>query len=143
MPTTPICVDANIVLPLVLEGPVGSTLVGLWRRWEAEGRSLVAPTLLFYEIANVLRRYVVRGEINHDEALEALDAALRLQIAIHNDADLHRRALVLSREHNLNAAYDAHYLALAERLQGEFWTADRRLYQAVQDSLPWIRLVQP
>ena len=36
---------------------------------------------------------------------------------------------------------DAHYLALAQRLGAEFWTADRRLVQAVQATLPWVNLV--
>ena len=37
--------------------------------------------------------------------------------------------------------YDAHYLALAERLGAEFWTADRRLQQAVGATLLWVRLL--
>jgi len=40
------------------------------------------------------------------------------------------------------AVYDAHYLALAERLGAEMWTADRRLCQAVGAALPWVRLVE-
>jgi hypothetical protein len=31
---------------------------------------------------------------------------------------------------------------LAELLEGEFWTADGRLAQAVQASLPWVHLVE-
>jgi predicted nucleic acid-binding protein len=42
----------------------------------------------------------------------------------------------------LPAAYDAHYLALADWLGGEFWTADRRLAKAVGEALPWVRLVE-
>jgi len=33
-------------------------------------------------------------------------------------------------------------LALAERLGAEFWTADRRLCQAVAARLPWVRLLE-
>jgi predicted nucleic acid-binding protein len=35
--------------------------------------------------------------------------------------------------------YDAHYLALAEMMEGEFRTADERLYNAVRDDFPNIR----
>jgi predicted nucleic acid-binding protein len=40
---------------------------------------------------------------------------------------------------NRAAAYDSFYLALAERLGCNLWTADRRLWQAV--SAGWVRLV--
>ncbi len=36
-------------------------------------------------------------------------------------------------------SYDAHYLALAEHLGCEFWTADKRLHNAVHEKLPWVR----
>ena len=51
------------------------------------------------------------------------------------------RALDLAERFSLPAAYDAHYLALADWLGGEFWTADRRLARAVHDELPWVRVV--
>jgi predicted nucleic acid-binding protein len=43
---------------------------------------------------------------------------------------------------SLPAAYDAHYLALAEWLGGQFWTADGRLARRIQASLPWVHLVE-
>lgn len=52
--------------------------------------------------------------------------------------DLHERAWNLAAEPNRPTAYDAPYLALAEILVCEFWTADKRLYQAVQSRLPWV-----
>jgi predicted nucleic acid-binding protein len=45
-------------------------------------------------------------------------------------------------ESGLPAIYDAHYLALAHRLNAEFWTADRRLFQAVQGRIPKIHLLE-
>ncbi|HVC33638.1 MAG TPA: type II toxin-antitoxin system VapC family toxin [Chloroflexota bacterium] len=38
-------------------------------------------------------------------------------------------------------AYDSYYLALAETLGCDLWTADRRLVNAV--NLPWVRMVDP
>ena len=73
----------------------------------------------------------------------ALQAALSLPLHLHQDAGLHRRALDLAERFDLPAAYDGHYLALAERLDAEFWTADRRLAQAVQEEMPWVRLAVP
>jgi len=56
---------------------------------------------------------------------------------------MHRRALQLAQELNLSAAYDAHYLALAEQFGAEFWTADQRLANNVSSRLPWVHLVSP
>ncbi len=85
-----------------------------------------------------MRRYVAHGELNPEEAADALEAALGLDIALYGDRDLHRRALALAGRFSLPAAYDAHYLALAERLGAEFWTADRRLTHAIGAALPWV-----
>ncbi len=41
---------------------------------------------------------------------------------------------------NRAAAYDSFYLALAESLGCELWTADQRLHNAVD--LPWVRLAE-
>ena len=45
----------------------------------------------------------------------------------------------LTTRFNHPAAYDAHYLALAEMMDCEFWTADERLFNAVRDELSWVR----
>ncbi len=115
--------------------------VQLWRRWRAEGRFIVAPALIFYEIVNALCRYVVAGYLMAEQAEEALEALLALGIHTESDEALHLRALQIAHRFGLPAAYDAHYLALAERPGAEFWTADRRLFQAVKDRWPGIYLL--
>ena len=137
MHNSPVCVDASFLLRLLESDEVGSTFIRLWTEWHRDARQLVAPTLLYYEVANALYRYIVHGELLPQEAAEALDAMLRLDIILYGDAALHRRALELAARFSLPAAYDAHYLALAERLGAELWTADRRLTNAV--NLPWVR----
>ena len=41
----------------------------------------------------------------------------------------------------LSAAYDAHYVALAEVRRCECWTADERLWNSVKRQLPMVRWV--
>jgi predicted nucleic acid-binding protein len=93
-------------------------------------------------VSNALHRYVVHGELLPEEALEGLEAALDLGITLYGDRELHKRALRLAERLSLPAAYDAHYLALAETLGAEFWTADRRLIDAVGAALPWVHKVE-
>jgi len=135
-----VCVDANLVLRLVSD-PADEPVQRLWERWDAERRQLAAPTLLYYEVANALYRYQRLGYLSHSSVKLAFGAALALPLELHGESDLHWRALELAGKFSLPAAYDAHYLALAELLAGEFWTADGRLARTVQSSLPWVHLV--
>ncbi len=141
MPNSPVCVDASFVIRLLESADSYSSAVRLWIEWHEDGRLIVAPSLLYYEITNALHRYVVHGELLPEEASELLELALRLDITLYGDADLHRRALKLAKSLSLPATYDAHYLALAGRLGAEFWTADKWLVRTVQKTIPWVRLL--
>ena len=55
------------------------------------------------------------------------------------DASQNRQAFDWTLRLNRAAAYDSYYLALAEALECDLWTADRRLLNAVD--LPWVRWV--
>ncbi len=136
-----LCVDANLVIRLVVD-PSDRTVQQLWEQWADERRQLAAPTLLHYEVANALYRYQALGLTSPSSAQLALRAALALPIHLHGEPDLHRRALELAQRFSLPAAYDAHYLALAEYLGGEFWTADGKLARAVPASVSWVHLVE-
>jgi len=142
VPNSTVCVDASLVVRLVHSGTYEAPLVALWKEWHEAGHAVVAPTLLHYEVSNAMHRYVVHGELLPEEAAEALEAALGLGIALYGDAGLHRRALELAKHFALPAAYDAHYLALAERLGAEFWTTDHRLVKAVGAALPWVHEIE-
>ena len=63
-----------------------------------------------------------------------------MPISLYTDDDLHDRAMDFAGRFRLPAAYDSHYLALADRLGVEFWTADQKLYNTVSAALPWVKL---
>jgi len=136
-----LCVDANLVIRLVAD-PTDESVRRLWEQWDAEHRQLAAPALLYYEVTNALYRYRKLGLMSTSSVRLALRAALALPLQLHSETDLHEHALALAERFSLPAAYDAHYLALAEWLGGEFWTADARLARAVQPALPWVHLVE-
>jgi predicted nucleic acid-binding protein len=135
-----ICVDANLVVRLVAD-PIAERVQQLWEQWDTEGRERVAPMLLRYEVTNALYRYQQRGLLSASLVRRALAVALSLPLRVQDETELHERAMDLARRFSLPAAYDAHYLALAEQLGAEFWTADHRLARAVQPVLPWVHLV--
>lgn len=136
-----VCVDANLVVLLLSTGSLALQIRELWNQWLESNYTIVAPNLIYYELSNALHRSAVAGQIAPEEADQALAEAMNLNITLYGDAELHREAFTLARSLRLSATYDAHYLAVAQRLECEFWTADRRLYNSVQASLPWIHLV--
>ncbi len=142
MTTGVICVDANFVVKLVQANSETSPFIVLWDEWQERNRQIIAPTLLGYEVTNVFHRMSIAGQISPEEAEQLLEDALSLGISLSGDKALHERALILARSLNLPAAYDAHYLALAEKFNAEFYTSDKRLFNSVNNTLSWIHLVR-
>jgi predicted nucleic acid-binding protein len=136
-----VCVDANFVVYLVSSDPPETRFRDLWDQWQESEYRITAPALIYFEVSNSFHRLAVGRLLLPERASQFLEDALNLNITLYSDAELHQRALTLARQLTLPATYDAHYLALAQRLGAEFWTADRRLVQAVQATLPWVNLV--
>ena len=138
---SPVCVDASFVMRLLLSEEVAVRAESLVRQWCEADRPLVAPSLLRYEVSNALFRYVAHGEISLEQALSLFDASAGLGIRLFEDEELHRRAMQLAHSLSLDASYDAHYLALAERLGAVLWTADRRLAKVRGEGLPRVEVL--
>jgi predicted nucleic acid-binding protein len=141
--SSPLCVDASLVVRLLVHTPESERVHDLWEDWQAAQRELVAPALLHYEVANALYRYERAGELRPDEVHQALDAGVRLPLRLVEDPALHAEAVILARRFELPAAYDAHYLAVAERLGAELWTADRRLAERLRGCTPVVHSAVP
>jgi predicted nucleic acid-binding protein len=82
---------------------------------------------------------VYRGALTVEEADSKCDLLLAQPVQVMIDDALLRRGFALATQFNRPTAYDAQYLAVAERLSCDFWTADERLYNAVKTQLPWVR----
>mgnify|MGYP001105870546 CR=1 FL=1 len=125
-----VVVDASVALNWVIPQALTERSLLLWDRWQDAGERLVAPPLFAAEVTNVLRVYVRRGPLTPAEAADALDVLLAT-VAGEERASIYPRALDLSNHYALPSAYDAVYLALAESLACEMWTADRKFAVAV------------
>jgi predicted nucleic acid-binding protein len=136
-----VCCDANIVVRFITE-PHATAVQELWSEWHRIQASVVAPLLLRFEVTNAVHRIAKRDKLSLNQASAILDSALNIPIRFIDRVDIHVRALALSRELNLPAAYDAHYLALAELEGIELFTSDHRLYNNARHRYPWIRLVE-
>lgn len=135
-----VCVDASLVVRAVIDAD-NVDAVALVEHWLGDRTPLVAPYLLLYDVTNALYRYALGGHRSNVIVTEALRVSRALPIRLFTGADLHQEAVTFAERFSLRAAYDAHYPTLANRLGAEFWTADKRLANAVRPELSWVRLL--
>jgi predicted nucleic acid-binding protein len=119
-----IVVDASALLEVLLRSPAAKVVEN---RLFAPRQTLHAPHLLDVEVAQVIRRYAAKGDID--------SARGRMALTDLTDFPLRRypHDLLLPRIWDLRnnlTAYDATYVALAEALDASLLTRDRRLAAA-------------
>ncbi len=116
-----IVVDASALLEVLLNTPDGARVAA---RLFTPGETLHAPHLLDLEVAQVLRRYTLAGEVDSRRGREALEDLADLPLT------RYPHGLFLSRIWELRrnvTAYDAAYVALAEALAAPLVTRDAAL----------------
>jgi predicted nucleic acid-binding protein len=138
-----VVVDANLVAATVLPVPYSDQATQRIRAWKQAGVELLAPLLLEYEVAAVLRRATVARWLTHDDAVEAMGQILALRIHCSPPTPLlHEKALHWAQRLGHAKTYDAHYIALAEQEGAEMWTADKRLVNgARQAGVSWVHWI--
>jgi len=101
--------------------------------------NVIVPTLLEYEVANVL--WVKRREgISKEEAVEIVKDFESINLPTKTAFELMEQAQDFSYKYDV-AIYDAMFLALAYQHSCEFITADKKLYNKVKGELPWVKLL--
>jgi predicted nucleic acid-binding protein len=134
----PLVVDASFTFRLVLPGPEQDRFRLLVDGWLRDGYELHAPTLWVYEMTSALCKVVRFGELTPAEGRHSLALAQTLGIQLMPpDIDQVRTAFDWTLRLDRAAAYGSFYLALAESLRCDLWTADRHLCNAVEQS--WVR----
>jgi len=119
-----IVLDASALIEVLLNTPSGSRITQ--RLFDGQ-ETLHAPCLLDIEVAQVLRRYAVAGELNATRGLQAIEDLSDFPLTRYpHDLFLPR---IWELRHNLTA-YDAAYIALAEALDAPLLTRDARLASA-------------
>ena len=124
-----VVVDANVAFKWLVEEEDSDKADAILQSWERRGITPVAPLFMPFEVVNALHRRVSRGELSVETAAYLIESHLMPQIQLHPSPYIHRRALELASQLGQGAAYDSHYLALAESLDCQMWTADERFYR--------------
>ncbi|WP_188744718.1 type II toxin-antitoxin system VapC family toxin [Agromyces bauzanensis] len=113
-------VDASSMTALLLDAEAGEPEL-------VSGSQLIAPSVLPYEVANVLRRLTLAGRLTAAEADQAFDDFTALAVDLWDWAAI--AASAWSLRANLSS-YDAAYVALAELVDATLVTRDGRLARA-------------
>ena len=116
-----IVVDASALIEILLTSERSERI---WKRLFAREESLHAPHLLDIEIAQVMRRYVARGEVTAERGRATIDLLPRIPVHRYPHEPLLPRIWALK---DNSTTYDAAYLALAEALNASLVTCDHSL----------------
>lgn len=136
-----IVVDASLALKWLVEEEASDKAEAVLEDCDRRGTTLVAPYLMPFEVVNALHGRVRRGELTVEQSSSLVEDRISSEIALHHAPTLHRRTMELAQELGQGATYDAHYLALAEILDCEIWTADERFYRSASPRATRLRLL--
>jgi predicted nucleic acid-binding protein len=135
-----VVIDANILIAFGLaDEPLHTQASQILSAWRTTSTVLAAPRLFRSEITAVIRKAVYLERISYEQGRLMLSQLLVYPVELYEDNGLLTTAYELAHRFNRPRAYDAQYLALAERLSCDFWTADERMFNAIKDNFPNIR----
>jgi len=128
-----IVIDASALVAAVL--PASSHSEWAWD--QCRTGTLVAPELVSLEVANVMRKAVLRGHVDHATGWEALTLAVNCV----SDFYPHRGFLQgVWETRNHMSSYDASYVHLARVLEVPLVTLDTGLAKAAEK---WCQVLHP
>ena len=128
--------DASLAVKWLVEEKDSKRAAALGGFWRDQGTKPVAPHLMAIEVANALHRRVARGELSVATAARLVENLLTSGVELLNAPALLPRTLELSVQLGQGAIYDSYYLALAESLGCELWTADEKFFRAAAPFAP-------
>jgi predicted nucleic acid-binding protein len=136
VPST-IVIDASFTFRYFVPGPDQQIARSQVKFWEQRNVELRAPTLWAYELTSTLVKAVHFRQMEQQEAKVVLSLVFIFPVKlVVPDDELSHAAYDWSLRLQRAQAYDSFYVALAQSLGCELWTADQRLYRAVNQ--PWV-----
>jgi predicted nucleic acid-binding protein len=141
-----VVVDASVAIKLVLEEELSDQALALVKDTTEAGKLVIGPPLLPSEVTSAIYQRMRGGRppavtITEREAETALSRFVALGIERMEPVGLYQQAYGLARLHSLRNVYDAIYVALAQILGMELWTADRPLATTLGASSPWVKWI--
>jgi predicted nucleic acid-binding protein len=134
-------IDASFLLKLFLPEERSEKVHALWSSWIEGSVEVVAPTLIIFESASVIRNKLHRKLLNKTDAAEIIKCMKRMDMTLVYTDELLEGAWEIGQLLELPVLYDCFYLALAQLLNAPLWTADEKLYHRAQNLKIGLNLV--
>ncbi len=136
-----VVIDASVAVKAVLPNPLQPHCLALVQTFTEI--QPIAPALWAYETTSAIAKAVHFKEITEKEARLTLEKVAGLGVHLFvADGDQNEAAFEWTLKLKRASAYDSYYLTLAQALECDFWTADRRLFNSIQGThtrwLHWI-----
>jgi predicted nucleic acid-binding protein len=123
-------IDTNIAVKLFIPDPLSAKAETLFRSLRQVQSQFFVPDLFYIELTNVLWKYVRANQYPADQVKVALQRIQALPLNVTATKDLMLDAIDLSLKHGISA-YDAAYVALAQRMSVPLLTLDNKLFTAL------------
>jgi predicted nucleic acid-binding protein len=136
-----VVIDTSLAVKWVVPEIHQAEALSLIAGWAADGVDVIVPSWFACELANVLFQRMRRGNLTLADAQLAFGAIVAKVIVREPEPAVALRALEVADGLGLRACYDAHYLALAEHLGLDLWTADDRFWNAAMNDYPRVKWV--
>jgi predicted nucleic acid-binding protein len=129
-----IVIDASVAAKWFLDEPHSTEALDILKKVLDDELSLLAPDHIYAEIGNTLWRRTSAGTVVVSDAQDFISDFLRIKITLVSTADLLSDAYHLAITHK-RSMYDSLYLALSQREQCQFVTADEKLVNVVGSAM--------
>ncbi|MEK7082156.1 MAG: type II toxin-antitoxin system VapC family toxin [Patescibacteria group bacterium] len=131
---TMVVLDASVILKWLLDEEGSADALRI-RDCHMRGEErIIVPSLLFYEVANVIR---YRTELSDEEILNLLEILKDLELSVVHLAFSEFEETILYGRAKHISVYDAAYVILAKNLGCELVTADQQLGKAASET--WVK----
>jgi predicted nucleic acid-binding protein len=130
-PLREIVIDASVVLKWFVKAEENTDIALKIRQSHVEGKiALFAPSLLPYEVTNVLR---YNPDFNEEAVEEAIESLFLLNIRWCDATEENlKEAVALAFKNNITV-YDASYVSMAKARNTKLLTADKQLKERMPD----------
>jgi predicted nucleic acid-binding protein len=119
-----IIADTNTFIAVALNEPEKAKIIQL-----TEGHELIAPDVLPFEVGNALTAMMKKNSLKREEVESAWEIIQRIPVDLRKTDIKHALSIAIS--YNLYA-YDAYFLACAEKLHSPLLTLDRGMQKTAK-----------
>ncbi len=128
-------VDSSVAIKWFVVEPYSVESGRVLNEYQAGNFTLLAPDLLNAEFGNIVWKKQTYQGLTASDAQQIIAAFRKLTFTFVSTADLLEDAYRLATKHQ-RTVYDSLYLALSLREQCRFVTADEKLVNAIQSTMP-------